>query len=80
MSCFIRNRSTYFRGSGLLLSGLRIISLSGIPPFGGFVPKLLLLLSTEYKGGLVGPVLGNILAIKYYVTCSCRMMLECMSV
>ena len=68
------------RGSGLVLAGLRLIGLRGIPPFRGFVPKLLVLLSMDYKGALVGPILGNMVAIKYYVSCSCSIILECVSV
>ena len=78
--CSIRNRSSGIRGSGLVLAGLRLIGLRGIPPFRGFVPKLLVLLNIEYKGALVGPILGNMLAIKYYVSCSCRIILECVAV
>ena len=78
--CAISNRSRFVRGSGLVLSGLRMIGLRGIPPFGGFVPKLLLLLRIEYKGVLIGPIVGNMLAIKYYVSCSCRIILECVSI
>ena len=78
--CAIRNRSRGVRGSGLVLSGLRLIGLRGIPPFSGFVPKLLVLLSVEYKGALVGPILGSMVAIKYYVSCSCSIILDCVSV
>lgn len=80
MRCALRNRRTGVRGSGLVLAGLSLIGLRGIPPFSGFVPKLLVLINIDYKGLLVGPILGNMVAIKYYVGCSCSIILECVSV
>lgn len=76
-SCFIMHRSTFYRGRGSLLRGLIIIRLSGMPPFGGFVPKLLLLIAVDYKGILIIPLLGRVIAIKYYTRSCCALMLEC---
>lgn len=77
VSCLILNRRTYYRGSGRLLGRLGIISLRGMPPFGGFVPKLLLLLVADFKGVLVLPLMGRVIAIKYYTRISCALLLEC---
>lgn len=75
--CFVTNRRTFYRGSGSLLRGLIIISLSGIPPFGGFVPKLLLLIVVDYKSVLILPLLGSVIAIKFYTRSCCSFMLDC---
>ena len=76
-SCSVLNRRLFYRGSGSLLGRLSMLRLSGIPPFGGFVPKLLLLISVDYKGILICPLLGRVIAIKYYVSSACSMALEC---
>lgn len=80
MRCHVAQRRTFFRGSGMLVPALRIMGLRGMPPFRGFVPKLLLLIEVDYKGMLVGPLLGRVLAIKYYVGCACIIILEVVSI
>lgn len=78
--CAVLNRSTFSRGAGSLLGGLRMISLRGMPPFAGFAPKLFLLLRVEHKRILVAPLLGSIWSIKYYTRASCAIILECRDV
>nr|QDO71907.1 NADH dehydrogenase subunit 2 [Lithophaga curta] len=78
-SCVALHRTSLMRGGGSLLGGLSMVSLSGMPPFAGFAPKLFLLLSVDSKGGLVMPLLGSVISMKYYTSACCAMVVECAS-
>lgn len=67
------------KGIGSLLGGLGMLRLRGLPPFGGFFFKVLIVISVIKKSVLVFPILGRVLAAKFYLGASVRMLLSAWS-